>query len=70
MNRTRRILLIFEWPLCHWGRAIIAIVIIAIVVIIAINIVIIAIVIVIIVNCGFKQFVPAVGIYAATNPLW
>jgi len=22
------------------------------------------------VNVGFKQFVTAVGIYAATNPLW
>jgi len=21
MNRTRRILLIFEWPVCPWGRA-------------------------------------------------
>jgi len=54
MNRTRRILLIFEWPLHPWGRIIIAM----------------AADDVTNVSFGFKQFVPAVSIYAATNPLW
>jgi len=54
MNRTRRILLIFEWWLRPWGHAIIAM----------------AADDVTNVNFGFSQFVTTVGIYAATSPLW